>query len=368
MTDDSRAMVLTAPAVLELQRFQLPTIGPDDGLLRVERCGICGSDLEQVASGAYTTTTRSPFPVIPGHEPVGVIESIGDRASERWGVSVGDRVIVEPIVACGDCTMCAVGRQDNCLNRRDYGFISTDESPSLWGGYAEYLYLSPSSWLHRIPPEMPLDVAATYNAVTNGLHWGVESVGLQPGQSIAVLGAGQRGLGCVVAAAAIGASDILVTGLSTDRHKLDVALKVGATATVDIEREDLVARVEELTDGRGVDVVLDLAPSAPQTLVQAVNIVRPGGTIVVAGIKSGKPVTDFCTDNVVMKSITIKGVLSNPHASYEHAIELMAANPKPLEKLHTHTFSLEDAEEALRTLGGQVRSAEAICVCLAPNG
>src|SRR5260221_165911 len=98
MPQQVNAMVLTAPGVLELQRFPLPRTGPDDGLLRIERCGICGSDLQQVAVGAYGTT----FPVIPGHEPVGIIESVGELAAERWNVQIGDRVIVETIVACGD--------------------------------------------------------------------------------------------------------------------------------------------------------------------------------------------------------------------------------------------------------------------------
>ncbi|MGH7802829.1 MAG: alcohol dehydrogenase catalytic domain-containing protein, partial [Candidatus Binatia bacterium] len=108
----SRAIVQTGPRALELREFPLPEIDADSALLRIEACGICGSDVEQ-----YTGTIPVRYPVIPGHEPLGTIEKIGDRAAKRWHVDVGDRVAVEAPIPCGHCRSCLLGRYHVCRGR-----------------------------------------------------------------------------------------------------------------------------------------------------------------------------------------------------------------------------------------------------------
>src|SRR2546425_6768743 len=138
MTRTSRAIVQTAPRTLELRDLPLPEIGPDDALLQIEACGICGSDYEQ-----YEGALPVRYPAIPGHEPVGRIAEVGDDAATRWGVNVGDRVCVEALAPCGNCEPCLSGKLNLCSGRRggiaSYGFVSVDDPPGLWGGYSEYL-------------------------------------------------------------------------------------------------------------------------------------------------------------------------------------------------------------------------------------
>ena len=152
------AMVLTAPRRLEPRDLPVPEIGDDGALLRVEACGICGSDYEQ-----FEGVLRTPVPVIPGHEPVGVIEAIGDRAARRWGVDVGDRVAVENLISCRFCEACLAGSYTLCRKRRIYSYIPLTEGHGLWGAYAEYMVLDPNSVVHRIDRRVPLTKLHTHD-------------------------------------------------------------------------------------------------------------------------------------------------------------------------------------------------------------
>src|SRR5579864_8241586 len=153
----ARALVLEAPRQLVERTMPLPSIGDDDGLLRVEACGLCGTDHE-----LYTGTLPCGFAFVPGHESVGVVEAVGPKAAERWEVQVGDRVAVEVMLSCGECEKCRAG--DYRLCRRHglsdmYGLISVDKAPGLWGGYATHQYLAPDSLLLRVPPTLDPRVA-----------------------------------------------------------------------------------------------------------------------------------------------------------------------------------------------------------------
>src|SRR5215831_1689080 len=147
MADMVRAVVQTGPRQMEMREYPRPVIGPDDGaLLRVEACGICGSDVEQY-KGAMGTRG---LPMIPGHEPLGVIEEIAESASRRWGVSAGDRVAVEIMIPCRSCDRCLAGRYMNCKNRigSHGGGNPPERQGRLTGGYAEYIDLHPNSIVH----------------------------------------------------------------------------------------------------------------------------------------------------------------------------------------------------------------------------
>src|SRR5574337_1399979 len=157
----ARAIVQTAPRRLELRELPLPDIDADSALLRIEACGICGSDVEQ-----YTGTLPVRLPVIPGHEPLGIIEKIGDRAARRWHVSAGDRVAVETLIPCGHCRACVEGRYQVCRGRGGmfgYSYVPLSQPPGLWGAYADYMYLDPHSLVHRMRPDTPAPIAVMFN-------------------------------------------------------------------------------------------------------------------------------------------------------------------------------------------------------------
>jgi threonine dehydrogenase-like Zn-dependent dehydrogenase len=357
MRDAVRAMVLTGPGALELREFERPQLGEDDALLRVEACGICGTDAE-----VFAGNMRLAGPVIPGHEPVGRIEAIGARAAVRWQVAIGDRVVMQSDFGCGRCAGCLAQRE--CLvSPGTYGFVPTGVAPALWGGYAELMYLAPGSVPHRIDARVPPHIAALYNALGAGFAWAVEAPRLRAGDAIAIFGPGQRGLACVIAAKLAGASQIFVTGIgSRDAHKLALARELGADVAIDVEREDAVARTLAATRGAGVDVAVDTTPHAPQPLIDAVRITRPGGTIVVAGLKGRAGVAGFPSDELAMRYQTLRGVRAVDYRSFQLAVRAIEAGRVPVERLHTHRFPLADAALAVRTLTAPERSAIAVAI------
>ena len=361
----TRAIVQTAPRRLELRELPVPEIDDDSALLRIEACGICGSDVEQ-----YTGVIPARLPLIPGHEPLGVIERIGDRAARRWGVSAGDRVAVEAPIPCGHCRACLAGNYQVCRGRGGmfaHGYVPLSHPPALWGAYADYMYLDPFSLVHRIRADVPAGIAAMFNPLGAGFRWAVEIPNTKPGDTVLILGPGQRGLASVIAARAAGADTIIVTGLTRDAPKLALALTLGADHVIDIEQEDARARVHELTGGRGAEVVIEVSANAPEPVAEALRYVATGGCIVLAGVKGFKPVPDFVSDLVVVKEITIKGAFGVTWRAYESAIRLIESGRVPLAQMHTHDFPLEQAELAIRTLAGEVPGASSIHSCLLPS-
>ena len=345
MASSSKAAVLTKTEAIELQEFPIPEIGDDEGLLRMESCGMCGTDYE-----VYYGHMTPQLPLILGHEPVGIVEKIGPAASKKWGVKVGDRV--------------ALGATHGI------GLTTTAKRPSLWGGYAQYMYVQPESRVFPISKNIPAAAAATYNALATGFEWGVVASGLKAGQSIAIMGPGQRGLASLLATKASGASFIAITGLGKDSYKLELAKELGADLVIDVDKEDPVEAVLSKHPD-GVDVVLDTTPYATEPLVQGIRMIksgRPGGNVVVAGIKGGNVVSGFCTDDLVRKRASIRTGGSPSDDAVNSAIKLLESGDYPWERLVTHTFPLESAQEAIQTLSGELAGRKAINVILLPNG
>lgn len=360
---EARAMVLHGPRDLRASAFPLPAVGDDDAVLRVEACGICGSDYEQ-----YAGALPSRYPVIPGHEPVGTIEAIGPAAARRWGVRTGDRVAVESMLPCGHCADCVQGNYRLCGQRGGvsvYGFKPTDDAPALWGGYATHMYLDPHALVHRMAPQVAPEIAVMFNPLGAGFRWAVDMPRLRPGETIVILGPGQRGLACAIAAREAGAGTIIITGLRRDDEKLALAREFGAHEAIDVERENAVKRVREITDNRMADVVVDVTSYAVDAVTQAIDLARRGGRVVLAGTKGGRAVPEFVSDRIVTKELTVMGALGVDWAAYEHAIRLIESGRYPLEKLHTHTLPLAEAERGIRMLSGET-GEPAIHIALVP--
>ncbi|MGB2695926.1 MAG: zinc-binding dehydrogenase [Dehalococcoidia bacterium] len=363
----TKAIVQTGARALELRELALPeSIGPEEGLLRVDACGICGSDYEQYQG----LMPGLPFPLIPGHEPVGTIVEVGEVAARRWVVAAGDRVCVETLLPCGYCRQCREGAYRLCSGRRGlsgYGYLGLDTPPGLWGAYAQYLYLDPHTVLHKISKEIPPEIATLFNPLGAGIRWAQQVPGTKIGDTIVIIGPGQRGLASVIAAREAGASRIIIAGLSADERKLALAREFGAHETIDVEREDLVRRVREITDGALADVVVDVSAVANEPVVQAIDVARRGATVVLAGMKGQRAVEGFYNDRVVAKELTIKGVFGVDFHAYEPAIRLIESGKYPLEKMHTHTLPLEQAERALQILAREVPGEDAIHIALVPG-
>jgi threonine dehydrogenase-like Zn-dependent dehydrogenase len=364
-----RAAVQVAPGALEVHEFERPAIAPDEALLRVEACGLCGTDISQLG-GAFHERGLAAMPCIPGHEPLGVIVESGSAAAARWRLQVGDRVAVEPHLSCGSCAACLEGERTVCEvgEHRDtnYGFMDAGAGSGLRGGYAEYLHLDPRTVLHRVAPALSTAVAVMFNPIGAGVRWAQQAPSLRFGDTVAILGTGQRGLACVLAARAAGAGTIIATDLARASAKLELALELGADHVVVADEEDVVERVLELTGGRGVDVVLELTPKATKPVTDAIAMVRRGGTVVLAGVKDMATVPDFVSDELVFRGIRLQGVFTVDSRSYRQAIRLIESDPAVFARFGTQTFSLDRAGEAIARLAGTDGDAPAIHVAIDP--
>jgi alcohol dehydrogenase len=348
----TRALVLEAPRRLVPRDLPLPRIGDDDGLLRVEACGLCGTDHEE-----FTGELRPGFAFVPGHESVGVVEQVGARAAARWGVREGDRVAVEVFLSCRDCDACRSGVYQRCVRHglRDMnGFVSIERAPGLWGGYAEHQYLAPDSMLCRVPETLDPVTATMFNPLGAGIRWGVTVPGTRVGDVVAVLGPGVRGLSVCAAAKQAGAGFVMITGLGArDAPRLAVAPQFGADLAVDAAAIDPIRALRDATGGLA-DVVIDVTAKAPSAFTQAVTLARPGGTVVVAGTRgSAGAAATFDPDAIVYKELRVLGALGVGTDAYTAALELLAARRFPFESLPRQVVGLDDVGELLRVMAGE---------------
>ena len=355
--------VLVAPKTFELREFPIPAIGDDDGLLRMELAGICGSDV--LHWGGHSAVSRN-LPVILGHEIVGRIEQVGHNAARRWGVAVGDRVIVEASFGCGLCDLCLRGSYQMCAEGQGYGGrISAASLPHLWGAFGRHLYLPPRARVHRVGEAISPEVAVVIAAVlANGVRWVHSIGGAGIGDTVAVFGPGPQGLAAVIAAHAAGAAQIIAVGLSADRARLAFARDCGATHTLFFDQHTVDA-ITDLTGGRLADVVIDVTGSAisPAT---AAETVRPLGTFVMAGSTAAARV-ELPWNELVRKEVRAQGVNSHDQPAVRAAIALAGSGQYPLHRMVTHRFPLRDAGRALRLVRDAAASDGVIKVVIDPR-
>lgn len=356
MAERVLAAVRTGPGRMELREFPMPDLPEDGALLKVEVAGICGTDVKMYAEPVIRD------PVIMGHENVGTIVRAGRAFVERQGLGEGDRVLVEHYVACHRCAWCRLGEYRHCSatdwrtnpDARRYGYTSCERPYHLWGGFAQYMYLPWNAVLHRVPESISTAEAGILTPLSNGVEWALYDGGVGFMSSVLVQGPGQQGLSQVVACKQAGAALVIVTGRSRDATRLELAKTLGADHVIDVDREDPLERVLELTDGEGVDVVVDCtagAGTAP-VLLGLDALRRRAGTLVVQGELAAFP--DFPLKKLTEKAITIRSARGHSYRAVELAIALLASKRFPLERLSTHEFGLAEADRAIRAVGGEL--------------
>lgn len=372
MTETVLAAVRTAPEVTEMRELPKPRIDADTALLRVEVAGICGTDAKLYFAPPDTPATRGP--VIMGHENVGVVVEAGERFKIRHGLAEGDRVFVEHYVACYNCEWCRIGEYRHCEatdwrtnpDARRFGYTSSDMPGRLWGGFAEYMYLPWNAVLHRIPETITAELAGLVMPLSNGIEWALLTAGIGYDDTVLIQGPGQQGLAQLVAAKQAGASKIIVSGTTRDRERFDLALELGADEVIDVLTEDPRDRIMELTQGHGVDYVLDCtsrAGTAP--LLLGVDVLkRRDGVLLVQGEQAAFP--DFPLKKVTEKSITIKSARGHSYRACELAVAQLASGRFPLQKLATHRYGIDQVDHAIRVLAGQT-DEDAIHISMMPD-
>jgi len=357
---------MTAPGHLEVRRFPLPEPAPGAVVMKVTYSGICGTDKHTYRgeSKQYAGTDHERniiYPLICGHENVGVIEAIGGGDSipdsEGRPLRAGDRIVPAANVPCGHCVFCLNDYPYYfCENLQDYGnSLHATNPPHLFGGWAEYMYLLPGTPLFRVPDGLPDEVAALTEvmAVTHGFDrarmltagWG----GSAFGESVAIVGIGPLGFCHLVKARLMGCGKLIAIDRLDSR--LELARKFGATLTINAAKTDekeRLALVREHTH-TGPDIVVDCTGFA-QSFPECLHLVRYGGTVVEAGtfVDMGpvgvNPNADICTKNV-----SVIGVGGETATSYVPSMNLLARNLDrlPLTEIVTHRMPLERATEAM---------------------
>ena len=331
----------------------LPEVREDTGRLRVEACGLCGTDHEQFTGGLHPG-----WPFVPGHEVVGVVEDLGPAAAERWGVTAGDRVALEVFLSCGDCAACSAGELRRCVQhglRTMVGLVGMDEGSGLNGGYATHLELRADSLLLPVPDGMDPVLATVFNPLGAGIRWGARLPGTGPGDVVAVLGPGIRGLCVAAAAKEAGAAFVMVTGAGErDHERLAWAERFGADLTVDVAGEDPVAALRRATGGSRADAVVDVTAMAPAAFAQAVALARSGGTVVVAGTRGGRAeAPGFHPDDLVGKELRVLGALGVDLDDHAAAFDLLATARYPFAELPREVVGLDGAADLLARMAGE---------------
>lgn len=338
----ARAAVAVAPLVTELQTFPIRDVSEDDAWLKVEASGVCGTDWE-----FYERRKRGSNlgPIILGHEIVGRIAAIGDKAAKKWNLQVGTRVAIEEFIPCGVCSLCRGGNYRLCAQTESrgaapflrYRAVSTQVTPRLWGGFCEWLYVHPDSVLYQLPESIPAEKATLFIPISNGIRWVTQEATPVLGGTIVIMGPGQLGLGCVIAAKESGFKNIVVTGLSRDVHRFDIDKKLGATEIVEVDRAISVDTDLEITEGEGVDVV----PNLPDTLIDSVKMLKKFGETIIAATKVGQGDLSLMGNGLLKKSATLRGVRGHDRSSVAPALSLMESGRYQLDLLLHSKMSIK---------------------------
>lgn len=320
-----KALLLSEYNHLEIKDLPSPTPGPEELLIRVAACGICGSDVH----GYDGSSGRRIPPIVMGHEAAGTVEAVG---SDVQKFKAGDRVTFDSTIYCGTCDFCLKGAINLCDNRQVLGVSCGEYSRA--GAFAEYLAV-PARIAYHLPENLGFSEAAMLEAVSIALH-GVAVSEMIGEETVLVIGAGMIGLLLLQAARAAGSSRVFISDVDPTRLKL--AADLGADQTIQASGAPLVEEILRLTDGRGVDVVLE-AVGRDETISTGIDCVRKGGTVTLVGNIS--PQVTLPLQKVVSRQIRLQGSCASA-GEYPQAMELIANGKIKVASLITAVAPLSD--------------------------
>ena len=310
---------------LEIADLPLPTAGYGEVLVRVEACGICGSDVH----GFDGSTGRRIPPIVMGHEAAGTVETIGEGVTKY---KKGDRVTFDSTIYCGECQYCKRGQINLCDNREVIGVSCGDYRRH--GAFAEYV-LVPERIMYPLPDNFGFNEAAMLEAVSVAMH-GVKVSQLEGGETALVIGAGMIGLLTLQAARAAGCKRVFISDV--DATRLEMARQVGADEVLHCSGAELLAEVMRLTGGNGVDVALE-AVGRNETVASAIDCTRKSGKVTLIG--NIMPEVTLPLQKVVVKQLRLQGSCASS-GEYPEAIELIAQGKIKVKPLITAVASLEE--------------------------
>jgi L-iditol 2-dehydrogenase len=325
-----KAAVLTGIRQMEVTDVPKPVIkNENDVLLKIAVVGVCGSDVHYYLTGRIGSQVVQ-YPYLVGHECSATVEAVGKKVKH---VKPGDEIAVEPAVSCHNCPQCKLGRENTCFNLKFLG--TPGQGP---GCLCEYIVM-PEDCCLPTNGGLTLEQAALCEPFTIGVYT-IKQSNLAKGQKIAILGSGPIGLSCLVAAKIQKAGAIYMTDKFD--YRVDFAKKTGAIWAANPDREDIVKAILQ-REPDGVDIACECA-GQQETLDQAVELLRPGGTLMLVGIPEFDRVS-FSIDRIRRKEITIINI-RRQNRTTELAIGLVAEGKAKIDSFVTHRFSLEQAKDA----------------------
>ena len=330
MEGKMKVAVMLGIGKMGFEERDIPKAKDDEVLVKLEYVGICGSDLHYYETGAIGDYVVEP-PFVLGHEPGGTVVEVGKNVKH---LKVGDRVALEPGKTCGHCEFCKTGRYNLCP---DVEFFAT---PPFDGTFVEYVE-HPADMCFKLPDNVSTMEGALIEPLAVGFH-AANQGGAHAGQTAVVMGAGCIGLVSMMALKARGVSEVYVVDIMEKR--LEKALELGATGVINGAKEDVLERVKELTDGAGMDLVIETA-GTEITPRQAIHMAKKGSNIVLVGYsKSGEMTLPMSL--VLDKELTFKTVFRYRHI-YPMAIDAVAAGKVNLKGIVTDVFELDEAQKAM---------------------
>lgn len=343
-----KSLVLTEYNHLQILDLPVPAVGPDEVLVAVEACGICGSDVH----GYDGSSGRRIPPIVMGHEAAGTIAVLGSNVQ---GLAEGDRVTFDSTVYCGHCEYCFRGEVNLCENRQVIGVSCGDYRRA--GAFAEYVVV-PKHILYRLPETITFAEASTLEAVSVALH-AIKVSHISGGETVLVIGAGMIGLLILQAAKAAKCSQVLIADV--DATRLDLAKRICDVEVLPHSGADLIAEVLRLTNGRGVDVALE-AVGRNETVAAAIDSTRKGGTVTLVGNIAAEVTLPL--QKVVTRQLRLQGSCASA-GEYPEAIELVANGKIQVKPLITAVASLEEGPQWFQRL--HAREPNLMKVVLAPK-
>ena len=330
MKGTMKTAVMLGIGKMGFEQRPIPVPKDDEVLVKLEYVGICGSDLHYYESGAIGNYVVEP-PFVLGHEPGGTVVEVGANVRH---LKVGDRVALEPGKTCGKCEFCKTGRYNLCP---DVVFFAT---PPVDGVFQEYV-AHEADLCFKLPENVSTLEGALIEPLAVGFH-AARQGGAQAGQTAVVTGSGCIGLVSMMALKAMGVNRVYMVDVMEKR--LEKALELGADGAINAAKEDVLAKIAELTDGRGVDLVIETA-GTQVTTVQAIHMAKKGATIVLVGYSRPGELT-LPVSLALDKELTFKTVFRYRHI-YPMAIEAVAAGRINLKGIVTNCYDLDDVQQAM---------------------
>ncbi len=344
-----KAMLLSEYKKLELVDMPLPEVGPDDLLVQVKACGICGSDIH----GWDGSSGRRIPPLVMGHEAAGVVATVGQNVN---AFKAGDRVTFDSTVSCGRCASCRKGSINLCENRQVLG-VSCSEF-RRHGAFAEYVVV-PQNISYKLPDDLAFEHAALIEAVSIAVH-AANRTPVKLGDTAVVVGSGMIGLLVIQAIRLAGCSRVIAVDL--EDNKLELAKQLGADEGLNPKSCDVVAVVKRLTGGRGADVSLEVVGATP-TVKMAIECTRKGGSITLVGNLA--PQVEFPLQAVVTRELSVYGSCAS-NGEYPECIEYLRRGDIRVDALITAKAPLDEGPNWFaRLYDGE---PGAMKVVLQPNG